>query len=710
MLVFLVQLLLLVGLARLLGGLMKSLGQPSVVGELVAGVILGPSVFGALFPEQHAWVWTDEPVVTSAVFGLAWLGVIMLLVAIGFETDLAIIRRFGKAAVFVAAGSLLIPLATGASAGLMAPESFRAEGAQPAVFAGFFALALAVSALPVVAKILLDLGFLRRNFGQITLAAGMTMDSVGWLILAALAGIARESRLDLASLAQSLGGLIVFLLLAATVGRWILDQVYRRILGSGASVTAAMTIMMLAALAGAAVTQALELESILGAFIVGILLGTTRHHLPEARHTLENMTAAFFSPIFFAFSGLRVDLTALASAEAILWTLGIIVLAIVAKVFGTYIGARLGGINSDEGLVLGAGLSALGAMGIVVALVGLNVGVLSESGYTVLVLAAIVTSLVSPILLRWTVRGMATPDDEQKRLDKESLRERSILLNANRLLLPTRGGRNSAYAAEIIASVFGDAEVDILLVDVVKGSRLRHWFGRATRGSSSGPEDVIEALGSTNHRILRRVARDPAAVIIEEGQLGHDLIVLGASDPDGDSSVFSSVVDQVLAGSGRPSIVVKFPVGHDAPDSLPSRVLVPVTARASTRAAEELAYSVAVASGGSVLALHVVNQPTEQPGIPPDGKLIEEGQRAAVELLAEAMSLGSRLGASVETLVKVSESAEHSILDLANGGEFELLVLGTARRPLTNRPFFGHRVSYILEHAQIPVVVVSLPE
>ncbi|MDH3540195.1 MAG: cation:proton antiporter, partial [Acidimicrobiia bacterium] len=344
-LLLLIQLLALVGLARLLGGLMKRIGQPSVVGELLAGVVLGPSLFGKIAPAAYEWVFTDEPVVTSTVFGFAWLGVIMLLVVIGFETDLAIIRRFAKAAIFVSAGSLLIPLATGVTMGLLAPESFRGEGADPGIFAGFFALALAVSALPVVAKILLDLGFLRRNFGQITLAAGMTMDSVGWLLLAALAGISRENRLDLPNLARSIGGLALFLILAATVGRWGIDQTLKRIMASGSSTAAALTITLLAAITGAMVTQALELEAILGAFIVGILLATTRHQVVSVRDSIENLTAAFFAPIFFAFSGLRVDIGALASAEAALWAFGVVVVAILAKVGGTYIGARLGGLD-----------------------------------------------------------------------------------------------------------------------------------------------------------------------------------------------------------------------------------------------------------------------------------------------------------------------------------------------------------------------------
>lgn len=705
-LVFLVQLVLLVGVARIMGALMKAIGQPAVVGELLAGVILGPSVFGVILPEQSEWVF-GEATVNSVVFGLAWLGVIMLLVVIGYETDLGIIARFRRAAATVSLGSLLIPFVLASAVAFAVPDDFAGPAGTPTIFAGFFALALSVSALPVVAKILQDLGFLRRNFGQITLAAGMTMDSVGWLILAALSGVALEGALDIGSLARSLGGLILFLVIAATLGRWLIDQLFRRSMAQGSSVTAALTISLLAALAGGAVTQALRLEAILGAFIVGVLLATTRHQLPAARHTLETVTASFFAPIFFAFSGLNVDLTSLTSGAAIAWTVGVIVLAIVAKVFGSALGARLGGLGTRESFALGSGLSALGAMGVVVALLGLNLGVLSNSGYTVLVLAAIVTSLVAPQLIRLVVSGWDVPDEERERLERERLRDASVLLATSRILLPTRGGRNSEYAARLIEMAFQDPEVTVFAVDVPEATWWRRLMGGTPR--EADPSDVYEALHTPRRRLIRRVARDPAAAIEAESRFGYDLILMGASEEDSDGTgLFSTVVDRVLGRSSAPSIIVRFPAGAEAPDDPPTRILVPVTASTTTRAAEEFAYSLLESSGGSALALHVINRPEGQ-GMMLESPQVDDARRAATEMLASAASLGSRLGVKVDTLVRVAPNAEEEIVQLANSGDYDMLVIGTATRPLTNRPFFGHRVSYIIEHAEIPVAIIALP-
>ncbi len=700
-LVFLVQLILLVGLARVFGWVMKSIGQPPVVGELLAGVVIGPTVFGRLAPDSFDWVF-GEPTVSSVIFGMAWLGVILLLIVIGFETDLAIIARFKGAALATAGGALLFPLAAVGALAFIVPDSFVGDGIDRTIFAGFFALALSVAALPVVAKILQDLGYLRRNFGQVTLAAGMTMDAVGWLVLAALSGIALDG-FQPDRLAFSFVGLLIFLVLGFTVIRWMLDRLFRYVMARGSSITAAISITLVAALIGGAITQFLNLEAILGAYFVGILLAGLRHQLPQVRSILETFTAAFFAPIFFAFSGLRVDIGLLDTGEVVGWTVGVILVAIVAKIVGTFAGGFFGGMRGREALALGSGLSALGAMGIVVAIVGLNLGVVSETGYTVMVLAAIVTSVVAPQLLRLVVRGWEIPSDEARRLETEKLKETSEILGSRRILIPTRGGANSKYAAHLIAGVFPDAEVTVLAVELAKPGFWRRLF-RHVEGEAADTSDVLSELADA--RTERRLARDPAEAIAAEAALGYDLLVMGATET-GDG-IFNTVIDRVLARASIPSIVVRFPSGREFDAGLPDRTLVPVAASQSTRAAEEFAYSVAKAAGGNAFALHVVNRPEGQ-GVLLEGPSVEDSLRAGQELVQEAADFGERLGVHVDTGVRVAPNAEEEIVQFANSGAFDLLVLGASARALTNRPFYGHRVSYMLDQSDLPVAVVGLP-
>lgn len=705
-LVFLVQLALLVGVARIFGWFMKSVGQPPVVGELLAGVVLGPTLFGRVAPDAFDWVF-GEPTVTSVVFGISWLGVIMLLVVIGFETDLGIIARFRNAALSVSAGALLIPLAVASSLAFFVPSSFAGAGpdgggVDQVVFAGFFALALSVSALPVVAKILQDLGYLRRDFGQVTLAAGMTMDAVGWLVLAALSGIALDGfRPD--RLAISFGVLLLFLLLAFTLFRWFMDRLFRYVMARGSSITAALSITVVAALVGGAVTQALNIEAILGAYIVGILVAGLRHQLPQVRSVLETVTASLFAPVFFAFSGLRVDIGLLDTTTVVVWTIVLIVAAILAKITGTVVGGFFAGVRGREALALGSGLSALGAMGVVVAIIGLNLGVVSETGYTVMVVAAVVTSVVAPQLLKLVVRGWDIPHEEARRLNEEEVKESSEILRSRRILIPTRGGSNSRYAAQLVNAVFPSVEVTGLVVDLAKPGLFR----RLTRRIEGEPGDPSEVMAQVpDARIIRRRARDPAAAIAHESALGYDLVVLGATETG--EGTFSSVIDRVLALIDVPSIVVRMPEGHAATDRLPSRILVPVSATRSTRAAEEFAYSLAKASGGRTFALHVVNRPEGQ-GVLREDKTIESSLAAGQELVRVAAEFGDRLGVSVETGVRVAPNAEEEIVAFGNSGAFDLLVLGASTRSLTDRPFYGHRVSFMLSQSELPVAVVSLP-
>ena len=710
-LVFLMQLALLVGAARLLGGIANKLQQPPVVGQILAGVLIGPSVLGKLYPGVFDWLFSDSTA-GSVVYGVAWLAVIMLLVVIGYETDLGIIMRFRRAAVNVSAGGLLVPLAVVGVLALLTPSSFIGDSGR-GLYAAFMALALSVAALPVVAKILADLGMLRRNFGQVTLAVSMTMDSVGWLILAGLAGIARDG-FRASDLLASLGGLVLFLVLAATVGRWALNQAMRLALRRGRNLPAALTVSLVAAIGGGAVTQALGLEAILGAFIVGIILATLRYQVAAVRHVLETVTDSFFAPVFFAFSGLRVDIALLASPSAIIWTVVLIVVAVAAKVSGAYVGARRSGLSSGEGLALGSGLSALGAMGIVVALVGLNLGVLSDTGYTVIVVAAIVTSLVAPIMLRMAVRGMEAGEEEQSRLESEAIRSQAQILGSKRLLLPTRGGANSVYAAHQLKALFPDAEVTVLTVADQPTGWSKRLLGDAVE-DDAGPGEVIRTLGSDRCRLIRRRRADAAEAILSEAALGYDMVVLGATETTDESRVFSSVIDRVLARLELPTLIFRYPGpgtqgGLPDPDSLTVRtVLLSVESNRASRAAEEVAYSLAAHNDGSVHALHLIAE-TRDPAFYLDPSSSSQNHRAGLELVEESVSFGERLGAMVNAEVKPVTRPAGALVKAANAGDRDLLVMGATNRPLSRRPFFGYDMSHVIKHVAIPIVMVAIPD
>jgi nucleotide-binding universal stress UspA family protein len=185
-------------------------------------------------------------------------------------------------------------------------------------------------------------------------------------------------------------------------------------------------------------------------------------------------------------------------------------------------------------------------------------------------------------------------------------------------------------------------------------------------------------------------------------------MLIGATAVDDErTGIFSTMVDRILALVDIPTVVLHLPADDSADASLPTNILVPVVANRSCRAAEELAYSIARTTEGQVSALHVVNRPQEQ-GLMFSSLTEREAIQTGREITAGTAAFGERLGISVETLVQVATNAEEEIVGLANESGFDLLVIGASNRPLTNRPFFGHRVSYILQHANIPVAIVAL--
>ena len=526
-------------------------------------------------------------------------------------------------------------------------------------------------------------------------------------------GVAQEG-FEPAQLLTSLGGLVLFVLLAATVGKWMLNHAMRLALRSGWNLQAALTVTLVAAIGGGAITHLLGLEAILGAFIVGIILATLRYQIGEVRHVLEVMTDSFFAPIFFAFSGLRVDMSLLASPSAIIWTVALIVLAVAAKIFGTLVGARQAGLSFREGLALGSGLSALGAMGIVVALVGLSLGVLSDTGYTVIVLAAIVTSLIAPIMLKLAVKGMEAGEEEQSRLESEAIRSQSQILGSERILLPTRGGANSVYAANQLKILFPNAEITVLAIAGQRGNWVRRLVGADVK-QDAGPEEAMEALGSDRHRLIRRQRRDPAEAILNEASLGYDLVVLGATEPADDSEVFSSVIDRVLAKLELPSLIFRYPSADQEgrlPDSASltvNRALLSVESNRASRAAEEVAYSLAAHNDGLVLALHLIAEAADGP-FHHDMLSSAQNYMTGLEMVEESVAFGERLGARVDADVKPVGQPVGDLVETANTGNWDLLVMGATSRPLTNRPFFGYGMSYVLKYVTIPMVIVAIPD
>ncbi|WP_344083603.1 cation:proton antiporter [Streptomyces stramineus] len=413
LLIFLLQVALLLVLALSFGRLAARSGLPAVVGELLVGVVLGPSVLLHLAPGLSGWLFPGSQEQMHLLDAVAQLGVLLLVGVTGMHLDLDLVRRRGRTAVLVSGGGLIVPLGLGIGAAFLLPAALVPDGTDRGVFALFLGVAMCVSAIPVIAKTLMEMRLLHRNIGQLTLTAGVIDDVFGWFMLSVVSSVA-VTGMSGAPVLKALASVALVAFAALTVGRWLVRHAFRLVSKSSEPGVAAATAVALILLAAAA-THALHLEPILGAFLGGILIGREGKVEPAKLAPLRTIALSILAPVFFATAGLRMDLGALIDASVALAGLGMLLVAVVGKFLGAWAGASLSGLKRWEALALGAGLNARGVIEIVVGMVGLRLGILSVAAYTIVVLVAVVTSLMAPPILRMAVSRVERTAEEEIR-------------------------------------------------------------------------------------------------------------------------------------------------------------------------------------------------------------------------------------------------------------------------------------------------------
>jgi nucleotide-binding universal stress UspA family protein len=459
--------------------------------------------------------------------------------------------------------------------------------------------------------------------------------------------------------------------------------------------------MVLVALVGAVAAQAVGLEGVLGAFVAGVVLGRSKFQHSEAFGVIEAMTLSLFAPIFFARAGLRVDLGALTEPSILFWGGAVLAAASASKFIGAFAGARFAGLARREGLALGAGLNARGALEIVVASVGLSLGVLNESSYTVVVLMAIATSMMAPIMLRAVARNWQGSAAERERLDRERVLSRNTLVRPERLLLPSHGGANSILAARLLDLAWPEGvEATVLSIgNDVSRERIAM---------------VCEAFTArpVEHEHVENAP--PLAAILAHAKLGYGAIGVGATDRAVANSLISPVVDELLASSPLPVIMVRR-AARGAGEI--RHILVPAVGTVAGDAALEVAFSMARRVDAAVTVAHVVTAPRSEVArsmLPWRRTRSDEptnGGRVAVagRMLDDARKLAEDMGVRVTTHVRSGSSASEELLALARETRPDLLVVTASVRQLSDRPFLGHGVEHLLERCESTLVVVATP-
>ena len=380
--------------ARVVGRLFRAVGQPQVVGEMVAGLVLGPSVLGAVSPELFNRIFAPESL--GYLSALSQVGLLLFMFMIGLELDTRLLRGRTRAALLISQAGIWFPFALG----LLLARNLFGTLAPPHVpllnFALFMGIAMSITAFPVLARILRDKHLLGTKLGVTTLAAAAADDVMAWSALAAIIMIVRSGEQQM-SPAMMVGGTLLFVTIMIAVIRPLLRR-WSVSWKSTASqdVIAAMLVM---ALVSAWITEKLGIHALFGAFLAGAIVPSNRPVVQETIAKLEDITVVFLVPLFFAFAGLRTSLALVQGGELWGYALLIIAVAVVGKLGGCGMAARLSGMSWRESAALGVLMNTRGLMELVVLNIGLDIGVIGPQLYTMMVVMAIVTTfLTTPML------------------------------------------------------------------------------------------------------------------------------------------------------------------------------------------------------------------------------------------------------------------------------------------------------------------------
>jgi len=416
----LLQLGVLLSVAFLLGRLAERIGLPATTGELATGLVLGPSLLGAIVASGGSgWLFTPASGQIESLRGIALFCGVLLVGVAGATVDLPFIRARVRTIWLISLGALGLPLASTLVLALFADPRLRGPEATVWSFAVFAGLALSVSAVPVIVKIFADLGILHRNLSQLSLSVAVIDDATVWVGLSVIAGLIHLRQVtDLSGLGDDL--LIVvtasaaLALLTVVVKRspGLVDQPGgRRDRGVGAACLVAAAFITL----GAVITDGIGLDSTLGAFVCGVIVASGRLVPVAMLRPLRTVVLGVLAPLFLAVNGLSADLTALRDPRLAALAVAAVVLAILSKSFGAYGGARLAGLSHPAAIVVSSALNARGTVQLVVAAAGLRLGLITTEGFTILVLVALITSaMAGPLIRRYIGQLPETPDEGRR--------------------------------------------------------------------------------------------------------------------------------------------------------------------------------------------------------------------------------------------------------------------------------------------------------
>ena len=696
---FVAQLALLMLVGRLLGEVMIRLKQPAVMGQLLAGLALGPSLLGALFPDFQHTIFPAAKEQKAMLDAISQFGVLMLLLLTGMETDLRLVRRTGGTSAIASLAGIIVPFVCGVALGEALPDAMLPDPGKRLITSLFLGTALSIASVKIVATVIREMNFMRRTVGQVILASAIIDDTVGWMITAVIFSLALQGHVDMLSLAQSVLGTLAFMGLSLTIGRRVVFIIIRWVNDVFASDFAVITAILLIMCAMALITDLIGVHTVLGAFVAGILIGESPILTRHIDEQLRGLIIAFFMPVFFGTAGLSADLTILKDPSLLFLTLGLIAIASIGKFGGAFVGGKLAGLTFRESLALGTGMNARGSTEVIVATIGLSMGALSQNLFTMIVTMAVVTTMAMPPTLRWALSRLPMRKDEKQRLEREEMEEKGFVSKMERLLLAVDESDNAKLATRIAGLIAGSGAMPTTVMHIKNDKK-------TGKGAVEAAKQKAEEAGKTVQEFAERVERTQkpeeksdatldvttivetavkSKAVAEEAEKGYSFMIIGLEKTVARRTEFHDDIAKLAAGFEGPLAVVdarekllEHPLGAQL------NILVPVNGTENSRRAAEVAIAIARASHAPLTALYVA----------PRGR--KRSRRYEEAILKDISKLAETYDTDVRTAVRANVAAEDAILKEFSRKAYNLIVIGAGRRP-GEKLFFGDTAAALLE-------------
>jgi Kef-type K+ transport system membrane component KefB/nucleotide-binding universal stress UspA family protein len=668
------EVLIVIGLSRLVGQAFRWINQPLVIGEIVAGIMLGPSLFGMIAPDLATAIFPAETIPFLHV--LSQVGLIFFMFLIGLELNPKYLKGNLDIAILTSHVSILVPFSLGALLALVLYPLVSNNGVPFTAFALFLGAAMSITAFPVLARIITENNLQATRLGTLALTCAAVDDVTAWCLLAVAIAVARTGSFNSAipTIIWSFG-YIVFMV---TVGRWFLSRLatyYRRIGKLNQLVLAGIYIGVVAS---ALITEWIGIHLIFGAFLLGAIMPKNAGLVKELAEKTEDFVLIFLLPVFFAESGLKTQIGLLNTP--ILWGLCGLVLAvaIIGKYVGTYVAARVSGINKREASALGWLMNTRGLTELIVLNIGLSLGVISPLLFTMLVIMALVTTFMTSPLLEWTYPkrliklDVVDTDDEEEDLVKYPGSDNSEVI-PYQILVPVSNPSSQKGLLELANAIaFNKKQVatvyPLSLIEFQEDYAYQSTPAEADRLVKEKHyklEELIQRLEPLEIRShIHPIVRTTSNIARETAQIAElermDLILLGWHRPAFSSNRLGGRVGQILTAAN-----VDVAVFIDKGRAKLERILVPYSGNIHDDLALILAIRLIVNNQNCCIrVLQIVN----------DTSIKNE---LSYEISTMMEQLSPNVGERIE--IKTIESPEPIKTVINESEDVDLTIVGTCR-------------------------------